>query len=555
MELETKIVSRMILTLLLIGMLTLAFNIQPIRADSSPIRNQNPDVSLIYVLVNGSIYDDVKLYIDRYVSDVERLGFNASVLSISGGSPEDVRTILMNASSEGLVGCLLVGDVPWALYEMDDPDYGYEEFPIDLFYMDLDGVWTDTDSDGRYDQHTGDRVPEIWVGRIKASGMAGSEVSLIQNYFDKNHDYRTGALSLPNRALIYIDDDWADRSGEVDSAVRLVYNNRTLVNENATTHPADYLGRLKQNWSLVHLMVHGEPDLHYFMTNGEWVGNVTSSDIRSKDPHAFFYNLFSCSNAKYSEVDYISGWYVFSDTYGIAAVSSTKTGGMWFFSDFYSKFRRETLGFSFREWLTKRVVEEDANPSGWYDKSWYYGMTILGDPTLSAKPEVGNVAITNINPYRTVLSNNTFTSINVTTQNRGDTIENFNVTLYCNASQIGTQTVTISAGQSTVLTFEWNATVFEYGNYTLKAYANPVPGEIDIEDNTLVKGVIITIPGDVDGDYDVDLYDVVKVCSAYGSNKGDPGYDPNFDVNCDDKIDLYDVVIVCTHYGEELEGQ
>jgi len=63
---------------------------------------------------------------------------------------------------------------------------------------------------------------------------------------------------------------------------------------------------------------------------------------------------------------------------------------------------------------------------------------------------------------------------------------------------------------------------------------------------------LISIPRDVDGDYDVDLYDVVKICLAYGSKKGEPEYEANCDVNCDDKIDLYDVVTVCIHYGETL---
>ena len=503
-----RAVSGVMLTLLSISVFTLAFNIQTVKAEANSIRGQDASAPLIYVLVYGSIYDYVKFHIDRYISDVERLGFNATVLPISGVSPEEIRALLMNAFSDGLVGCLFVGDVLWALYEMDDPDpnIGHEEFPIDLFYMDLNGVWTDTDGDGIYDEHTGDRIPEIWVGRIKASGMVGSEVSLIQNYFDKNHDYRTGALSLPNRALIYIDDDWArgassDWSEFVDYAVGLVYNNRTLVNENATTHPADYLVRLNQNWSLVHLMVHGEADLHYFMTDGEWVGNVSPADIWSTDPHAFFYILFSCTNAKYNEADYIAGWYVFSDTYGVAAVSSTKTGGMLWTSDFYSNFRRETLGFSFREWLTIRVAEEDADPSWWYDKSWYYGMTILGDPTLSAKPEIGNIAITSMSTYKTVLLNNTINPVNVTAENLDAYIETFNITLYCNETQIGTQVVTLSPLQSTVLTFEWNTTGFECGNYILEAFANPVPTETDTTDNTFTYSIVLVdLVGDLNGD-------------------------------------------------------
>ncbi|MDI6905851.1 MAG: hypothetical protein QMD13_10330, partial [Candidatus Bathyarchaeia archaeon] len=53
---------------------------------------------------------------------------------------------------------------------------------------------------------------------------------------------------------------------------------------------------------------------------------------------------------------------------------------------------------------------------------------------------------------------------------------------------------------------------------------------------------------------DVDLYDVVAICVAYCSKKGDPDYNPNLDINCNGHIGLYDVVIACTHYGEKSES-
>ena len=31
---------------------------------------------------------------------------------------------------------------------------------------------------------------------------------MMQNYFDKNHRYRTGLLRLQDKALAYIDNDW-----------------------------------------------------------------------------------------------------------------------------------------------------------------------------------------------------------------------------------------------------------------------------------------------------------------------------------------------------------
>jgi len=292
-----------------------------------------------------------------------------------------LRKILRDGYSNGLKGALFVGDIPTVWYEMDT-DWGYEEFPTDLFYMDLHGEWADTDGNGVYDRHTGNWSADIWVGRIKASGMAENEISLVKNYFDKDHNFRTGALSLPNNALTYVDDDWVGESSDIDYAVSLVYNNRTLVKDKTVTNPADYLSRLAQNWNLVQVSVHGWSTGHAFKVNGEWDGDLYSSDIRSSDPRAFFYNLFSCSNARYSVTDYIAGWYIFSHSYGLAAISSTKTGGMLFFDDFYREFRNNTLGESFLYWLNQRIIVEKTHPDFWYDSKWYYGMTIIGDPTL-----------------------------------------------------------------------------------------------------------------------------------------------------------------------------
>jgi parallel beta-helix repeat protein len=534
--------------------------------DIYPLASLNPR-RMIYILVNSSIYGDVKNCTDRYVSDVNRLGFDVYTLSINESSPEAIREILVNAYSGGLVGCLLVGDIPWAWFEMyEDPsvwNYDYERFPIDLFYMDLDGVWSDSNRNGTYDQHTGDRAPEIWVGRIKASDMDASEVSLIQNYFDKNHAYRTGALSLPNRALIYIDDDWVnDYSNRVDSAVRFIYDNRSLVNENITTRPADYLYRLNQGWSLVHLMVHGEPNLHYFMTNGEPVGNVTSSNITSTDPHAFFYILYSCQNARYTETDYIGGWYVFSKTYGVAAVSSTKVGGMLYFMDFYSNSSQESLGYSFQKWLEGRVAQEDADPTFGYNSTWYYGMTILGDPTLFLT--ISDVAITNIFTSKTIVGKGPSMGINISVTNEGYRNETVKITVSANKTSIATFTnITLTSGNSTTISFTWNTTGFAKGNYTISAYAEPVPGETDTTDNNFTGGwVIVAMIGDITGssgypDGKIDARDVAGIASRYGAKPPDPRYDPNWDITgptqglADGEIDARDVALVSSRYGQK----
>jgi len=167
--------------------------------------------------------------------------------------------------------------------------------------------------------------------------------------------------------------------------------------------------------------------------------------------------------------------------------------------------------------------------------------------------ELHDITIVNITPSKTVVGHGYHLNINITVANQGDYTETFNVTVYANETIIATLVdITLISRTSTAISSTWNTSGFAKGNYTISAYAWPVPGETDLGDNTFVDGwVIITIPGDVDGDFDVDIYDVVKICAVYGSNMGDANYVPNCDINCDGKINIYDVVIACVNYGKK----
>ena len=60
-------------------------------------------------------------------------------------------------------------------------------------------------------------------------------------------------------------------------------------------------------------------------------------------------------------------------------------------------------------------------------------------------------------------------------------------------------------------------------------------------------------PEDFEPDGDIDIYDVVKVTSVYGSSGGLPGWNPHLDVQPDGEINIYDVVKVTSLYGTEYE--
>jgi len=60
----------------------------------------------------------------------------------------------------------------------------------------------------------------------------------------------------------------------------------------------------------------------------------------------------------------------------------------------------------------------------------------------------------------------------------------------------------------------------------------------------------INLP-DVNGDGTVDIFDLVAVAAAYGSEPGDSNWDSRADVNGDGIVDIFDLVIISMHYGAE----
>jgi hypothetical protein len=138
-------------------------------------------------------------------------------------------------------------------------------------------------------------------------------------------------------------------------------------------------------------------------------------------------------------------------------------------------------------------------------------------------------------------------------ENQGEEAETFTVTVYANTTSIASLTITLTSGNSGTITFTWNTTGFAKGNYTIKAYAEPVPGETDKDDNTFISPltVHVVMPGDGDADGNIDIYDVVMITSVYGSRKGDAYYNPNVDWDCNGVINIYDVVICTSIYGQK----
>jgi hypothetical protein len=163
-----------------------------------------------------------------------------------------------------------------------------------------------------------------------------------------------------------------------------------------------------------------------------------------------------------------------------------------------------------------------------------------------------DVAVTAVSLSKTVVGQSNICDVNVTAENNGDYSETFTVKIYANQTVVGTQTVTLSVGGFTTITFAWNTTGFAKGDYIISAYANPVQDETNTTNNRFTYGtLVVTILGDVDGNFEVDIYDVTFICECYDSKKGAPPYYPNCDIDGNDMIDIFDVTTACITYGQK----
>ena len=146
-------------------------------------------------------------------------------------------------------------------------------------------------------------------------------------------------------------------------------------------------------------------------------------------------------------------------------------------------------------------------------------------------------------------------NITVAVRKNGNLTESFNVTTYYDNTPICTLSVTgPHLQEQTNLLFAWNTTNVQYCNKTIKAEAEAVPDELDTSNNFYVieNAVKVKIPGDVNGDGRVDIYDIILIASIYACKEDDPCWNPQADLaEPYGIINIYDVITAASHYGEK----
>jgi hypothetical protein len=400
----------------------------------------------IHLIVEHRLVEPLDSSLKQFTRDLEDEGYAVTIDGTLDGmaKPQTIRAALQHRwrVPPRLHAAILIGEFGAPLFNVPrrQGDAYWHDHLVDLYYMDLDGAWEDTDGDGVLDRHqtySGGRVarwmsaavqrlpvgmdrraPEVWVSRLRAGTLAklGDELSLYRNYFARNHAERTAKVaSVPPRAFIVAEgarsseSDWGARPGKLYKDVvksECVANGSVLVRQYLTD---------KKGWALGVVGIFSGPTMHKFdYLEGEGFDDIlfktregrrqiaeyslkerspwdlTSAEVARMRPNVLFYQVLSSETGRHDHENYLGGAYLFFGS-GLAVIAGTQHSGAIGVPVLYDELAKgQRVGdawFDAIKWslahpgptLTHRRCDREAS----YDPSIdAYRAVLLGDGTL-----------------------------------------------------------------------------------------------------------------------------------------------------------------------------
>jgi hypothetical protein len=260
-------------------------------------------------------------------------------------------------------------------------------FPADVYYGDMDGVWTDNvvnvetadakslyytcfniPGDGKFDQSWVPSEVELEVGRVDLSGMAANEIQLLKQYITKNHNHRYAVNILPRRSLIMegSGDNWM---GISQSGWR-------------SWSPLVGSGNLDNGWFYPKLVTNNEAYLGFNLTgsgdnarvgSGNRTTTVYSNDYLNKDIKTLFCMSWGSHHGDWDHPQNLLRAPLTSSTFGLASISAFNPSG-----------NLHTLGIGGTFGEAIRLKQNNTTTYSQYNANDSGGIHIalMGDPTL-----------------------------------------------------------------------------------------------------------------------------------------------------------------------------
>lgn len=183
----------------------------------------------VLLLAERSVEDSLLPELLRLERDMRGEGWLVVRRTVDSNDPVPaVKAVIRSVyddDPEHLTSVLLFGHIPVPYSGSINPD-GHPDhrgaWPADMYYADMDGIWTDDTvrtgvikdqlernknipGDGKFDQDIIPTDVELQIGRVDLANLpffAYTEIELLRRYLDKNHAYRTGQFPDIRRGLI-----------------------------------------------------------------------------------------------------------------------------------------------------------------------------------------------------------------------------------------------------------------------------------------------------------------------------------------------------------------
>jgi hypothetical protein len=116
---------------------------------ANKLKSSTYDFDIIVIAESGLYNGGLEYEINRYMYDIQQVyNYDIVLAIVSGGTAENIKSnILEYFYNPELKGVVLIGNIPVAWYEMEhdfgDTSRDYAQWPMDIYYMDLDGIWED----------------------------------------------------------------------------------------------------------------------------------------------------------------------------------------------------------------------------------------------------------------------------------------------------------------------------------------------------------------------------------------------------------------------------
>jgi hypothetical protein len=329
----------------------------------------------LLLITDEGLYDSITPDIDRYVQELQSQNCSVNLTLWQGGTAVDLKSLIRaHYEADAIGGVFLVGTLPCAWYEHEG-FFGYEAFPTDVYFMDLNADWQDTDHDGVFDYHSALDL-DVFISRIDGTS------DQIHWYFEKIHAYRTGELVGDENAFIFKDNDWIDFEKGSTFGLENLFSNVSITDTIEKTIKQEYLQELSPAGpQYVYQWIHSYPSL-LCIKEGDLYNYLYASEISNNNLGGLFFNLFNCSASRFTEEN-IAMTYLTGTDYGLATTGTTKPGGNYYPKAFHHLLSQgNTWGEAFRGWYNHYGVTDDR---------WFLGMVILGDPMLAIQPTVHKI--------------------------------------------------------------------------------------------------------------------------------------------------------------------